>query len=162
MYDITFIDNIAVFWSKYKKNCLKIRCSRGAVGWDTPLQADSLRVRFPIWSLGFLIDIILPSALWPWGRFSLGTRRWKTSCADCLEILGVQPPGPLRACPGLCRDGFTFHLKMQNKKASKHCRICDVSVDIYTKLLAVSIYSKKKSRYELWQKGFLEVPPIKQ
>jgi hypothetical protein len=23
------------------------------------------------------------------------------SCADCLEILEPQPPGPLRACPGL-------------------------------------------------------------
>jgi len=23
------------------------------------------------------------------------------SCADCLEILDPQPPGTLRACPGL-------------------------------------------------------------
>ena len=38
--------------------------------------------------------------------------------ADYLEILGVEPPGPLRACPGLCRDSCTFHLKIQNKNAS--------------------------------------------
>ena len=32
------------------------------------LQAGRSSVRFPIVSLEFFIDIILPAALWPWGR----------------------------------------------------------------------------------------------
>ena len=45
------------------------RC--GAVGCSTALQAGSSLVRFPTVSLEFFIDIILPAALWHWGRRSL-------------------------------------------------------------------------------------------
>jgi hypothetical protein len=52
-----------------------IRSEEGArdsvVGWGTMLQAGRSRSRFPISSLEFLIDLISPTALWPWGRLSL-------------------------------------------------------------------------------------------
>ena len=41
------------------------------IGWGTALQTWRSRVRFPMASLEFSIDIILPAALWHWGWLSL-------------------------------------------------------------------------------------------
>jgi len=71
-------------------------------------------------SLDFSIDIILPAAhygpgvdlasntneyqkyfLRGKGGWCVGLTTLPPSCTDCLEIWEPQPPGALRACPGL-------------------------------------------------------------
>ena len=79
----------------------------GAVEWRATLQAGTSRVRFPIWSFGFFINLIIPSAIWPlsltqpltekskkdvfWGKGGrcLGLIPLPPSCADCLELPGA-------------------------------------------------------------------------
>jgi hypothetical protein len=52
-------------------NLANSRATRWHSGWGTALQTGRSRVRFPMMSLDFFIDITLPVALWPWGRLSL-------------------------------------------------------------------------------------------
>jgi len=44
------------------------------------------------------------------GSHCIGLRALPLSGAVCLEIWKPQPPGTLRACPGLCRDFITLLL----------------------------------------------------
>jgi hypothetical protein len=105
----------------------------GAVGWGTALQAWC--VRFPMMSLEFFIDVILPAALWlsnsdrnkyqeyilggKGGRFVVVTTL-PPSWADCLEIWKPDPPGTLRVCPGLYSDCFTFAITHNGEKHFSH------------------------------------------
>ena len=59
------------FWDAHR--CLEAR--GGAVGWGTALHTGRSRVRLPMVSLGYFIDIILLTALWPWGRLS-PSQKW--------------------------------------------------------------------------------------
>ena len=51
----------------------------------------------------------------PWegkGGLCLGLGTLLSSCADCLKLLGPQPPGALGACLGVYTDCFTFTCKI--------------------------------------------------
>jgi hypothetical protein len=102
------------------------RGTRWRSGWGTALQTGRSRDRFPMVSLEFFIDIILPAALWPWdqvpwmflgvkGGRCVGPTTLPPSYADCLKNWEPQTPVILGACQGLQWDCFTFTFIVQNR-----------------------------------------------
>ena len=57
-----------------------------------------------------LTEINTKNISWGKGGRCVRLTTFPPSCADCLEIWEPQPPGTLRACPGLWWDYFTFFL----------------------------------------------------
>ena len=115
--------------------------SRGsAVAWGTALQAGRSRVRFPMVSLNFFTNIILPAALLPWGRLSL-QQKWvpgifpvckggrcvrlttlPPSCANCFEIGSLnllEPLGPVQACNGIALPFWGIYVVCLKSKCTE-------------------------------------------
>ena len=57
-----------IYANRISVSCLvSVGARGGAVGWGTALQVGRSRIRFPMVSLEFFIDMILLAALWPLG-----------------------------------------------------------------------------------------------
>jgi hypothetical protein len=63
--------NVHFHSQKISRLYLIMKLTRWRSGWGTALQTGRSRDRFPMVSLEFYINIILPAALWPRGRLSL-------------------------------------------------------------------------------------------
>ena len=88
-------------WASLNLRCYTgMEARDGPVGWGTALKAGRSRFRFPMVSLEFYIDIILPIQQ----EYFLGVK-----AADYLAVWEPQFHGTLRDCLDLYSDCFTFY-----------------------------------------------------
>ena len=112
-------ERATVVGTAWSAMCRRVRDSNYEILPIRILKAGRSRVRFPMASFEFFIDIILPAVLCPgidsssnrdeYQEYFLGSKGGRCvglttlpiSCAGCLGIGELHPPGTLRACPGL-------------------------------------------------------------
>ena len=71
IYVTLLTDYVTSHMLAIRRSNIRFGTRGGALGGGTVLLAGWEPVRFPLVSLKFFIDIILPAALRPWGRLSL-------------------------------------------------------------------------------------------
>ena len=94
------------------------------------------------------------------GGRCVGLTTLPPSCADCLEISGLQLPGVLRACPSVCRNCFAYRIivfdtafKTGTVQYIVHFICCTPSVIIHVPETAIfiRIYMCDKSIFQCKQ-----------
>jgi hypothetical protein len=61
---------------------------------------------------------------------------WWVKADDCLEIWKSRPPGTLRACPGLCKNCFTFYCSyLSTAISTAFVEVFSAFDEIWTKFL---------------------------
>ena len=74
------------------------------------------------------------------GGLRVGQTTKPPSCADCLEIWESQPPGTLRACPGIALQCFTsFGLCSGNHQTAYLIHIQNGPKNVYTLYSSISL-----------------------